>query len=130
MTCKEKLIQDNPVWDDAKVEHRLTWDCPSYHDYLGDPAYCDNGFTIDNCKICWDREYIEQYPTIGEVFEEYTDDGITDEDYSPVEHHGKDKIRKSVDILKDRLKMWDIADERREYINIAIECLEYLLEEN
>lgn len=130
MTCKEKLIQDNPVCSEAKLNHRLTWDCPSWHDYAGDPVYCDNGATIENCVKCWEREYIEQTSTIGDIFKVYeeTDDGC-DEEHDPVEYYGKTKVRKSVDILKDHLKMLDIADERREYMTIAIECLEYLLEE-
>lgn len=130
MTYKEKLIQDNPTMDEEKLKHRLTWDCPSWHGYeYTDPVFCDNGFTPDNCLKCWDREYIEQTPTIGDIFKCYSEEDGCDEEHDPVEYYGKAKVRKSVDILKDHLKMLDIADERREYMTIAIECLEYMLEE-
>lgn len=58
MTCREKLIQDHPIYDEYIIDIITQEDCPSDFDYHGPKVGCD--VNDGNCWHCWNQEIIDE----------------------------------------------------------------------
>jgi hypothetical protein len=58
MTCKEKLIADNPDWTYEEIRYALEEECPDDYGYVDAPRNSAGHLICTNelCKTCWDRE--------------------------------------------------------------------------
>lgn len=59
MTCYEKLKSKHPDWDEKTLYEYTQRMCPSYLDWLEDPADCRNGASNRQCADCWNRKMEE-----------------------------------------------------------------------
>lgn len=59
MTCYEKLKSEHPDWDEKTLYEYTQRICPSYLDWLEDPADCRNGMSNRQCADCWNRKMEE-----------------------------------------------------------------------
>lgn len=59
MTCKEKLIQDKPDWNERIRNKVLNSECPDYYGYLPKAkclCFTPNSLVAASCSECWDQE--------------------------------------------------------------------------
>lgn len=59
MTCKEKLIQDKPDWNERIRNKVLNSECPDYYGYLPKEkclCFTPNSLVAASCSECWDQE--------------------------------------------------------------------------
>ena len=59
MTCKEKLIQDHPEYNDWEVARILIRYCPYDYDYADPHPDCGKGL-CNLCDKCWSQEVNEE----------------------------------------------------------------------
>lgn len=57
MTCKEKLIQDNPNLDKWNIDEIIDDCCPHHYGYSHDDRFCGENYS--DCTACWNQEVIE-----------------------------------------------------------------------
>lgn len=59
MTCKERLIQDKPYWNERILNRVLHSECPDYYGYLAKAkclCFIPNSLVAASCSECWDQE--------------------------------------------------------------------------
>ena len=61
MTCREKLMQEHPNWDNAKINETIRNHCPWSYGYCERPTWCCGNDDL-KCPTCWNLDIPELIP--------------------------------------------------------------------